>query len=93
MLSDFMSMVRADSVGLPRPRVRNHTHLSEPTAGQRAFMAERAVRELTVRPVSLTPLLEQLHGRAGLPARAGRAGRRFGAAFTAWLSASRVPAR
>jgi N12 class adenine-specific DNA methylase len=38
MLSEFMSMVRADSVGIPRPKVRRHTEMSEPTAAQRAFM-------------------------------------------------------
>ena len=38
MLSEFMSMVRADGVGLSRPSVRYHTHLTEPTAGQQAFM-------------------------------------------------------
>ncbi|WP_287039665.1 hypothetical protein [Mycobacterium sp.] len=44
MLSEFMSMVRADSVGLRRPEVRNHTHLTEPTAAQRAFMANLVTR-------------------------------------------------
>ncbi|MCK5754349.1 MAG: methyltransferase type 11, partial [Mycobacterium sp.] len=44
MLSEFMSMVRADSVGLPRPQVRNHTHLSEPTDAQRDFMANLVAR-------------------------------------------------
>ncbi|UBV22309.1 methyltransferase domain-containing protein [Mycolicibacterium fortuitum] len=38
MLSDFMSMVRAESVGLPRPEVRNHTHLTDRTLRQEAFM-------------------------------------------------------
>lgn len=38
MLSEFMSMVRADSVGLARPAVRRHTEVSEPSAAQRAFM-------------------------------------------------------
>jgi N12 class adenine-specific DNA methylase len=44
MLSEFMSMVRADSVGLSRPEVRNYTHLTEPTAGQREFMAKLVER-------------------------------------------------
>lgn len=44
MLSEFMSMVRADSVGLKRPKVCNHTHLSEPTDAQREFMANLVVR-------------------------------------------------
>jgi hypothetical protein len=44
MLSEFMSMVRADSVGLSRPAVHNHTQLTEPTARQRAFMAELVER-------------------------------------------------
>lgn len=43
-LSLFMSMVSADGVGLVRPKVRNHKHLSEPTAGQRAFMAKLVER-------------------------------------------------
>lgn len=38
MLSEFMSMVRADSVGIPRPEARNHTHLTERTMSQQAFM-------------------------------------------------------
>lgn len=38
MLSEFMSMVRADSVGLPRPKVRRHTEVTAPTAAQRAYM-------------------------------------------------------
>lgn len=44
MLSEFMSMVRADSVGLQRPEAIRHTEVSEPTAGQRAFMAELVCR-------------------------------------------------
>lgn len=44
MLSEFMSMVRADSVGLPRPTVQNHTHLTEPTDAQREFMADLVAR-------------------------------------------------
>ncbi|WP_241474143.1 hypothetical protein [Mycolicibacterium neoaurum] len=44
MLSEFMSMVRADSVGLPRPQVRTVTHISEPTEAQRAFMATLVAR-------------------------------------------------
>lgn len=49
MLSEFMSMVRADSVGLPRPEVRNHTHLTEPSDSQRAVMAELVERADAVR--------------------------------------------
>ncbi|PBA69198.1 methyltransferase type 11 [Mycobacterium avium] len=37
-LSLFMSMVRAEGVGLSRPQVCNYTHLSEPTERQREFM-------------------------------------------------------
>lgn len=44
MLSEFMSMVRADSVGLPRPHVDTVTHISEPTDAQRAFMATLVAR-------------------------------------------------
>ncbi|GAT05415.1 hypothetical protein [Mycolicibacterium fortuitum] len=44
MLSEFMSMVRAENVGLPRPEARNHTHVTEPTAAQREFMAELVER-------------------------------------------------
>lgn len=44
MLSEFMSMVRADTVGLARPKTQNHTQLTEPTAGQRAFMAKLVER-------------------------------------------------
>lgn len=44
MLSEFMSMVRAESVGLPRPQVRNHTHLSEHTDAQREFMTNLVAR-------------------------------------------------
>jgi N12 class adenine-specific DNA methylase/SAM-dependent methyltransferase len=44
LLSEFMSMVRAESVGLSRPEVQNHTHLAEPTAGQREFMAKLVER-------------------------------------------------
>ncbi len=44
MLSEFMSMVRADSVGLSRPEAQNHTQLTEPTAGQREFMAKLVER-------------------------------------------------
>ncbi|CAN3132146.1 DNA methylase [Mycobacterium sp. smrl_JER01] len=44
MLSEFMSMVRADSVGLPRPQVNTVTHISEPTEAQRAFMATLVAR-------------------------------------------------
>lgn len=39
MLSAFMSMVRAENVGLSRPEAQFHTQLSEPTEEQRAFMA------------------------------------------------------
>lgn len=38
MLSEFMSMVRADNVGLSRPTARYHTVLTEPTDAQRAYM-------------------------------------------------------
>ena len=38
MLSEFMSMVRADSVGLARPEVRRHTEVTTPTPRQQAFM-------------------------------------------------------
>ena len=44
MLSEFMSMVRAESVGLKRPEAVRHTEVSEPTAGQRAYMAELVQR-------------------------------------------------
>ncbi|OOK65316.1 helicase domain protein [Mycobacterium kansasii] len=44
MLAEFMSMVRADSVGLARPEARNHTQVSEPTDAQREFMANLVVR-------------------------------------------------
>lgn len=38
MLSGFMSMVRAESVGIPRPEVSNYTHLTDRTLGQQEFM-------------------------------------------------------
>lgn len=38
MLSEFMSMVRAENVGIPRPEVRNHTHLTDRTLAQEEFM-------------------------------------------------------
>lgn len=44
MLSEFMSMVRADNVGLARPELQNHTHLTEPTDAQREFMADLVAR-------------------------------------------------
>lgn len=44
MLSDFMSMVRADNVGLPRPQVHKHTEITTPTEAQRAFMASLVER-------------------------------------------------
>ena len=43
-LSEFMSMVRADSAGLSRPEAVNHTQLTEPTAGQREFMSNLVAR-------------------------------------------------
>ncbi|MCC5582224.1 methyltransferase type 11, partial [Microtetraspora sp. AC03309] len=38
MLSEFMSMVRADSVGIPRPEARNYTHLTDRILSQQEFM-------------------------------------------------------
>lgn len=38
MLSEFMSMVRANTVGLSRPTAQYHTILTEPTDAQRAYM-------------------------------------------------------
>lgn len=38
MLSEFMSMVRADAVGLPRPEVQREMKVTDPTARQSEFM-------------------------------------------------------
>lgn len=44
MLSEFMSMERAESVGLQRPDVERHTVISEPTAAQRRYMDSLVAR-------------------------------------------------
>lgn len=44
MLSEFMSMERADNVGLPRPTARRHTKLTEPTAAQKEYMKSLVAR-------------------------------------------------
>lgn len=54
MLSEFMSMVRADAVGLSRPRVRRHTQITEPTEQQGEFMATLVQRSDELRAGRVT---------------------------------------
>ncbi|QFS94670.1 Methyltransferase domain protein (plasmid) [Mycobacterium sp. THAF192] len=44
MLSEFMSMERADSVGLQRPDIERHAEISAPTAAQRRYMESLVAR-------------------------------------------------
>lgn len=55
MLSEFMSMVRADNVGLPRPEARYHTILTEPTEAQRAYMETLVKRANDLRARRVQP--------------------------------------